>query len=676
MEQETRLYHPEGDSYFAHPYFDVREWREKPVRHYFVHGGFAGTEENGTEARFCFYFPEKAQYAGRFFQYLSPAPEDEHESETLTGKEDRILFALTHGAYYVISNQGGFQLNDPARLIHVNAQVAQLSRKVAGEVYGTSRRPYGYVYGGSGGSFKTLGCLEGTEGIWDGGIPYVTANPMAVPNNFSPRVRVMRLLGKEGLKKLVDATEPGGSGDILAGFTKEQQEAILEAHRMGFPDRAWFAWRTMGDGALMVLAPYIYEVMPEYFTDFWTKKGYAGADPDGPERRDRIQFTTTVREIRRPERKKGSYTDVDNSWQNVISHSGEIPELLVDEVPEDEDALTHCRIIVLTGEAAGQSCDIDTIQGRVIRLSGVSVSWTHEIPLKGLRAGDQIRIDNSDYIAMQTFQRHQVPDASYTVYDQYRNPDGSPKYPQLPTLLSPIIAKNGAGKDLTGDVHGKIFLLCSILDESAFPWHGDWYAKRASEKLRARGEDPKEHIRLYYNDHCLHGDAADELQDPQHQVPYTGILWQALLDLAAWCEKGKEPLPATKYQLADGQIRVPDRAAARRGLQPVVNALAEGKKAVHVHAGEVVHFTALCETPEGAGEISRAAWDYEAAGDWSRKEALTRREDGAVLVESTHVFAKPGTYFPVVKIQSSRDGTTDDIFVQCENLDRVRVIVE
>ena len=32
------------DSLFAKPYIDVDEWRNEPVRHRYVHGGFEGTE--------------------------------------------------------------------------------------------------------------------------------------------------------------------------------------------------------------------------------------------------------------------------------------------------------------------------------------------------------------------------------------------------------------------------------------------------------------------------------------------------------------------------------------------------------------------------------------------------------------------------------------------------------
>ena len=99
--------------------------------------------------------------------------------------------------------------------------------------------------------------------------------------------------------------EPGGSGDIYRGLDETQKEALLEATKMGFPKRGWFCWPFMGDGALMVLAPMIYQIYPQYFKDFWTKPGFAGADPGSTEARDRVQFVTTVKELIYPEKKAG-----------------------------------------------------------------------------------------------------------------------------------------------------------------------------------------------------------------------------------------------------------------------------------------------------------------------------------------------------------------------------------
>ena len=677
--EEKKLYDPKEDTYFAHPYIDVEEWRDTPVRHYYVHGGFKGTEIDGTnEARFCLYFPEKEKYEGRFFQYLSPAPEDEHESEHLTGEDDKISFALTHGAYYVVSNQGGFLMGgDGSRLYKTSANTAEFSRQVAQRLYGYEHRPYGYVFGGSGGSFKTISCMEMTDGIWDGAVPYVIANPMATPNVFCPRVRAMRVLGEEGLKQVVDNMEPGGSGDLCTGLTKEQREVLEETTKMGFPKRSWFCWPFMGDGALMVLAPYVYAVYPQYFTDFWTKEGYEGANPNSSEARDRVQFVTTVKELIRKEKEESSeeYTSVDNSWINTMTGNQETPQIRLSELPPADAYLYHCRIRVLSGDAKGKESAIDTIEDGVVTVSSAFDGSNGQDALEGLSVGDQVMIDNSDYLAMQTLYRHQVPDATYQVYDQFRGEDGTPKYPQLPMLIGPIIAQNGGGSVPEGDIHGKVIAMCSLLDESALPWHGDWYREAVR---RHRGDDTENCFRLYYHDHCIHDDRAGVLEGgAQYTVDYLGMLHQALLDVAAWCEKGIAPVPDTNYTFDDGQIYVPEDADARGGLQPVVHAFANGEKCVRVKAGEPVTFTAEIAAPAGGGTVTEAAWDFERTDDFSHEEPLERSENGKrAKVSSVHAFAQPGTYFPVIKVKSSRTGTKEDIFVQCKNLDRVRVIVE
>ena len=686
MSTDSKLYLPSEDPYFSQPYIDVEEWREEPVRHYYVHGGFKGTEIDGAnEARFSFYFPEKDRYEGRFFQYLSPAPEDEHESEHLRGEDDKISFCLTHGAYYVVSNQGGFVLGDQTgRLYRTSANAAEFSRKVAKRIYETEERPYGYVFGGSGGSFKTMGCMEATEGIWDGAVPYVMANPMAAPNVFAPRMRAVRLLGEEGMKKVVEAMEPGGSGDIYEGLDEDQRQALKEASAMGFPKKAWFDYPYMGDGALMVLVQTIYQVFPTYFKDFWEKEGYEGADPASNEARSRMQHVTEVTELSYEEDKKEmteeEYTSVNNSWVNTMLGGEKLPKIRMKEQVPAGKYQYHCRLRVLDGEAAGAEMNIDEIKGNWLILHPDNGGTSNKNPFKNLKPGDHIMVDNSDAIAMQCFHRHQIPDETYEVYDQFRDKDGHPKYAQLPMLIAPMIAVSGAGLPLTGNMHGKMIGLCSLLDESACPWHGDWYRKA----VRRCGVDEAESFRLYYHDNSIHDDRAGYLDDPQHQVDYLGTLHQALLDVAAWCEKGIEPFPTMNYRVEDGQVLLPEHADERGGMQPVVKATVSASdgsvwadgKAVTVVRGTPVTFTAVIEVPKGAGSVTKAAWDYEKTNDWSRGEELLPQENGTVLVKSVHTFDRPGTYFPCIKVQSNRKGDLNDIFTQCKNLDRVRVVVE
>ena len=160
--QSAQLYSPYTDAQFAQPYIDLEEWRDFPVRHYYVHGGFTG-----TDTKFSYYFPEKAHYQGRFFQHITPVPDSENLAQTRgAGAGNPIASAFEGGAYFVETNGGGrfdigkgsAALNDPTITAYrANAASAAYSRVVAKRVYETDARAFGYAYGGSGGAFRTIG---------------------------------------------------------------------------------------------------------------------------------------------------------------------------------------------------------------------------------------------------------------------------------------------------------------------------------------------------------------------------------------------------------------------------------------------------------------------------------------------------------------------------------------
>src|SRR5439155_20495636 len=84
------------------PYIDVDEWRDKPLRHRYVQGGFTG-----TEAKFLILFPPKEQYQGRFFQHNTAIPTSELEAGNIFGGTF-AGFCFDSGAAAVVTNQGGF----------------------------------------------------------------------------------------------------------------------------------------------------------------------------------------------------------------------------------------------------------------------------------------------------------------------------------------------------------------------------------------------------------------------------------------------------------------------------------------------------------------------------------------------------------------------------------------
>jgi hypothetical protein len=157
-----------------------------------------------------------------------------------------------------------------------------------------------------------------------------------------------------------------------------------------------------------------------------------------------------------------------------------------------------------------------------------------------------------------------------------------------------------------------------------------------------------------------------------------GVLQRALRDLSAWCEKGVAPAASTHYKIEDGQVIVPPTAAARRGVQPVVNLTINGNKRINTTAGKIVRFTAVVEVPTQTGKIVAAEWDFEGKGTFSTKvgNIVFDEKTGRTTLKISHKFTKQGTFFPTVRVAAQREGDAKTPFARIQNLDRVRVVVE
>lgn len=668
-----------SDPLFQQPYIDVDEWRDTPVRHRYVHGGF-----KGTDLRFSFYFPPKATYQGRFFQYVTPVPDSENLSQTAKGEEDRIGFSIASGAYFIETNEGGpAGMSMPGSGVdptiagyRANAAAARFSRVVAQQFYG-GKRPYGYAFGGSGGAFRTIGGAENTTGVWDGFVPYVVGSPMAIPNLFSVRMHAMRILNDK-FPQIVDALDAGGGGDMYAGLDAEQRDALREVTRMGFPPQSWFGYKTMGVHAFTVLYPGIVQADPQYFKDFWTKPGYLGANPPASLVKARLQYRSTIKLVipRSDASARGlpvmpmpgqSRGTADKAWQQMQAQQDRQPAAFeLAGTPPDVNFLGG-DLMILSGAAAGR-----TVQLRAIAGDTVIVALADPEVLALIRPGDQVQVDNSNFLAAQTYHRHQVPGRDFYVWDQFRRPDGQPLYPQRPVLLGPIFAANAAGSVQNGRFTGKMIMIENLWDREAFPWQADWYRTKAKANLGDRLDD---NYRLWFVDHALHGDSTAQ-EDPTRTVSYLGVLQQALRDLAAWVEQGTPPPPSSAYKVVDGQIVVPATAAERRGVQPVVTVRANGQARADVAVGQPVTLTAAIELPAHTGRIVSAAWDLDGSGTFPVKADMTGPADRQVTATRVQRFARPGTYFVTLRAASQRDGGDGTPFARIQNLGRARVVVK
>ena len=687
MKIEKEIYDAKLDPEYQMPYIDQDEEQDRvlqdgtKISYRYMHGGF-----KNTNVKFSFCFPPKAEFKGRFYQYLSPFPGPDEETASLnrTGEDDKIAFCLINGAYYVESNMGSGAMfgekTNPSIVYKSSAAVAEYSRVKAMEIYGCTR-PYGYVYGGSGGGYKTMACIENTN-AWDGAAPYVIGSPVSLPNTITLHAQGQRCL-RRVFKQIVDAVDAGGSGDMYAGLDENEKKMLEEITNMGFPPITWFleAEGRIDDGALPVLAPLVKGADPEYFKEFWEVPGYMGADPNSSAAKDRLQFHGIVKSVHVPGMEvKDEGIDgrngVDDAWKKMMT-DGTDAWIELEEVPQGELYLSGVNISFEDGDAKGQQLLLGEIKGKYLIIGMCYGMENLEEVLAKVQPGDSVYLDNSDYIAIQSYYRHQVPeDLSFHAWDQFRDEEGNPILPQRKNVLGYSMSGTGTVQD--GTIQGKVIVTQALMDESTCPWCGDWYYNKVKE-TKGNTDD----IRLYYMDRCLHGDEA--CLQGNKVINYMGALRQALLDLSDWVERGIEPLQTTVYERKGGQIIPAETAAERMGMQPVVTLLANGEKCAYVKVGEEVLFTVTAEVPKGAGEITAVHLDVEDSIKYPDphvfqnsvefERTLENNRAGAVA-KHTYVYDAPGIYMASVRVMSNRNGDEAEVFTQVKNLDRVRVVVE
>ena len=632
------------DPRFNKPYVDIEEERTTPVPHRYVHGGFTG-----TDARFSFYFPPKEQYQRRFFQTTHQLLTSENATP------GNIGFAVASGAYFVQTNIGGAErattteqavygkLEPSIGGYRVNAEAAKYSRIVAARIYG-EHRPYGYLYGGSGGAFQTISSAENTVGVWDGFVPYVMGSPNSIPGVMTVRIHALRVLRmRNKFPAVMDAIDPGGSGNPYASLNEEERAALEEATRLGFPLRGWWNHSTMTGGPLALVAGYVPYLDPTYADDFWSKPGYLGTDPQSSVASARIRHDATVLDVA----------------------SGPPRRLRLSSVPAGD--LTGADLVVTSGANSGKSLPVGAGKGDTL-----AVGFGANPTVAGsIQSGDRVRIDNSSYLALQTYHRHQVPSADMYGWNQFRGPKGAPIYPQRSVLIGPIGAMNGAGSLQNGRFIGKMIAVETLMDIDALPWQADWYHTKVKEAFGSRIDDD---FRLWFIDHAQHTPPVG-VPAQARTVSYQGALEQALRDVSAWVERGVRPPANTRYSVVESQVQVAPRAEQRRGIQPVVSLRANGRERADVGVGEPVMFVAEITVPPGAGTVVAAQWDLLGVGDYPVAGQLAA-PGSSVSVKTTHSYSQPGTYFPVLRATSQRQGDSKTPYARVQNLARVRVVVK
>lgn len=631
------------DPLYAQPVIDSRRKIAEPFPLYHVSGHF-----QGTGAKFNFYFPEREKWEGRFFQQVYPLTDGQANEETLR-------FGLDSGAYTVQTVSSGGYRSDAA--------AAKLAKTLAREYYRMpDRRIYGYIYGGSGGSYQTIGAIENTTGVWDGAVPYVVGAPTSIPNNFFIRA-FARLVLKDKARQIADAVRPGGNGDPNAALNETERAVLKEVTAMGVPLRGWddFSYILgLNDPlGLLSFADTVKSKDPTYADDFWHLPGYVGTERSALGdlvRSKKISHVTNV-------------VTVDKDSQGIVR------KFKLEGMPTlDSTGGLDYTFMDATGKSLGSiTGQLDLLTNTFTLGKGNSESLISSITL-----GGKVLLENKWALALTTYHRHQIPPTSdYAGWSQFINNNGTPKYPQRKVNVGSEIslAVSGGGTH-TGKIQGKVIVVSNTLDVDAFPWHADWYAKRVYKALGARHND---NFRVWLNDNADHLDGsviASGSADAAsvRLISYVGIFQQAVRDISLWVEKGISPPNSTSYSVTNGQVSLAKDALSRRGIQPTLSLTANGKMGVEVLTGQPVTLRGKIRVPPGAGKIIAVEWSQTGTDNFV-PVSLTTEPQEKLSVEKTYTYSKEGIYYAVLRVTAQREADTHADVRLVRNLARVRVIV-
>jgi hypothetical protein len=684
------------DKYFGKPYIDLDESKDTPVPHRRIHGGF-----EGTDTRFTFYFPPEEYYKGRMFQPLEGAHAG-HE-DAFVGAMGELLGGLPMighrlGGYMVESNSGhiGDDIDprggdDPTLYgYRASVETARFSKHVAAQVYREAPR-YSYVFGGSGGGRRSPSCLEYGADVYAGALPFMGGGNIE-PHGTKSRVRseqpicfasmfnVQRLLRHDGkLEAVIDATQPGGSGNPFQGLSTHEREELANLYRLGYPrgDEFMIA-NPMGQMWLWTsIADMLLEEDGEYFESFWTRPGYVGHDSPEHVQRDLIDVQKPVSRLlcardllQAPEFAAPQYGPLRTIAGLLASASNRFDLPIAIEVKgmgAGEGYLQGAGVRMIGGKAAGRQMYTMMACGDLLFCDGRREA--NILRFTDVAPGDRVQIDNRAFLAFCYSYRHHI--SSDPLFDFLRL-NGEPIYPQhgLP-LQSPLM-----GVPYCGQYEGKLMWVHHTHDSSLWPPQGIIYKEAV---LAAQGpQRAEERFCLRWTQNAEHIPPAFLASSPKRAtqtwlIDFLPIIEQSLVDLCDWAEKGIVP-SSTKYAFADGKVTLPPSATERRGIQPVVSVKANGSSRAQVAAGTSVILEVDAAAPPGAGNIIAVEWSLDGSDQFAAEPGIDGKQ-ATVKLSKTHRYDKPGVYFATARVVSHRDGDVNAQSRRLANLASARVVV-
>ncbi|MFA7555734.1 MAG: hypothetical protein WCY88_15930 [Spongiibacteraceae bacterium] len=678
------------DSYFGQPYIDRDEWRQEPIPHRNIHGGFAD-----CDTRFNFYFPAQEGYQNRMFQPIEGAHAG-HE-DAFIGLQGQIIGGLPLiarlGGFMVESNSGhiGDDIDprageDPTLYGHrASVESARLSKFVAAQIYG-AMPAYSYVWGGSGGGRRSPLCFENGQDVYQGAMPFMGGGTIdklgstdrirtEQPVHFGCMFNVQRVLGDK-ISSVIDAMQPGGSGNPFEDLNTHQREELNNLYRLGYPrgDEYMIA-NPMGQIWLWTsIADMLQQEDAEFFNNFWTKPGYVGFDHPNLVNNDLIDIELSVTKVitasellQSPSYAGPEYAKAKPMAMLMASKAPDFP-IAIEVKGLPAGYLLGTGVKVTSGKAKGRQLYCMNFAADVMFCDGHGEANLQRFT--GVEAGDKVHIDNHAFLAFCYSYRHHISDDPS---NDFLRIDGAPLYPQHGLPLQSSLM----GVAYSGDYnHGKLMWVHHTHDASLWPPQGLIY-KRGVEQAQGK-EKAAENFCLRWTDNAEHvppmfAPPSATRANNTWLIDYGPVIEQCLADLCDWVENGNYPAP-TQFSFEDGRVTLPASASERGGIQPVVSIAANGSLRAEISAGETVSLTMQAEVPPNAGTIIDVEWDFDGMGKFPEHGEVDGTQTN-VSLSTQHRYDKAGTYFATARVTSHRQGDINATCRRVTNLASARIVV-
>ncbi len=611
-----------------------------------MHGSF-----EGTHTKFILCFPDSKHYGGRFIQHLQGGLGGNEYTGYLAGG---LYLARRNNSYYVESNQGHSGdlrvLSDRPSVFdwEASATTALYGRKYAKEIYGEEPH-HGYLYGGSGGGYRCIKCAEAPIEIWNGFMPMIMSYPAFFTFYDSIKALTVLILGDK-IKDIIDATDPGGSGNpFLLLENNIQKEALARLYQSGFPRGAEAQLRPDAFwGYAMQILP-----DPKHWETFWIEPGFEGADNDPIVRSLLIEEIVEVEEVL-------SVNDI----RSLIVEE-ELDEGLIKNLRFSDEAKIGIKVkCKKPGKYVGSSMRIPN--GRKMycthNVENVLVALFSRHILDDIKPRDKVHIDNRRLVAFSHHHRHFVSNR-YPEMKQFFI-DGNPIYKPSSRSLDYIPVPSG-------NFNGKMIILQNAQDCDATPSNARAYIKSVKDHL---GKTLDKYFRIYWNENARHIQPLTPVESTRY-IRWGSIVSQAMNDLIKWIEEGISPPPSTNYSFdVYSALQLPKSGFERKGIQPTVQLSIKGKKSAHISIDQTISLDGEAEAAPNTGYFIRLEWDFDGLGKFTHQEELSGTEY-KIKTTVSHKYNHPGTYFVTFRVFLERNGDKQDIIHHIINQDRIRIVV-